>query len=154
MKRTKLRLIFCCILLAGILAFIWGNSAMPGETSGGLSDWLGSVLSLVLPFLSSEQGLHFLRKAAHFSEFAALGMTLAWLFGMVMKKKPLKGLLPPVCGAAAACVDEFIQIFSPGRYSSMVDVGIDCCGVITGCLVLWLCLVLYIQINKKRAAQI
>ena len=154
MKRTKGRLILCCILLTGILAFIWGNSAMPGETSGDLSNWVGDILSFFLPFLTTETGLHLLRKAAHFSEFAALGMAFGWLFGMVMVKKHWRYLFPVGCGAAVACVDEFIQIYSPGRYSSIVDVGIDCSGVITGCLVLWLCLVVLTQLKKKRAAQI
>lgn len=152
MVKTKTRLILCCLLLTAILAFIWGNSAMPGEASGELSDWVGAVLSVLLPFLSSETGLHLLRKAAHFSEFAALGMSFGWLFGMVMTKKHWRCLLPVICGAAAACVDECIQIFSPGRYCSIVDVGIDCGGVITGCLVLWAFFAILTRIKNKRAA--
>lgn len=154
MKRTKIRLTLCCILTALILTFIWGNSAMPGEASGDLSDWVGEILSFFLPFLTTETGLHLLRKAAHFSEFAALGMSFGWLFGMVMAKKNRRYLLPVICGAAAACVDECIQIFSPGRYSSIADVGIDCSGVITGCLILWICFAILTQIKKKRAAQV
>lgn len=154
MKRTKLRLTLCCILTALVLAFIWGNSAMPGEASGDLSGWVGEIFSLFLPFLTTETGLHLLRKAAHFSEFAALGMSFGWLFAMVMAKKQWKRLLPLGCGAAAACVDECIQIFSPGRYSSIVDVCIDCSGVLTGCLILWLCIAILTKIKKKRAAQI
>lgn len=142
MKRTNGRLTLCCILLAAILAFIWGNSALPGQESGALSGWVGQFLSKILPFLSTDQGLHFLRKAAHFSEFAALGMVLSWLFGMVARRRAWQFSLPPVCGAAAACIDETIQIFSPGRYSSIIDVMIDCAGVLTGCLVLLLLLAL------------
>ena len=143
---TKKRLILCCTLLVALLAFIWGNSALPGQESGALSDWLGKFLSKFLPFLATESGLHFLRKAAHFSEFAALGMSFFWLFGMTVKKAPLRYSLPVVCGAAAACIDETIQIFSPGRNCSIADVGIDCAGVITGCLVL----LLLWKITQKR----
>lgn len=150
MRRTKARLTICGILLTAILAFIWGNSAMPGETSGALSDWVGELLSLIHPFLATEPGLHFLRKAAHFSEFAALGMTLAWMFGMVARRKPWQLSLPALCGAAAAGIDETIQIFSPGRCSSIVDVFIDCSGVLTGCLVL---LLLFTLASKKKNGQ-
>lgn len=136
MQRTKARVILCSVFLVAILSFIWGNSAMPGESSGALSDWVGALLGKIAPFLTTEAGLHFLRKAAHFSEFAALGMTLGWMFGMVSQRKIWKCTMPVLCGAAAACIDETIQIFSPDRYSSIVDVLIDCSGVLTGCLVL------------------
>lgn len=152
MKRTNKRLALCCALLAAILAFIWGNSAMPGETSGALSGWVGKLLSKVLPFLATENGLHILRKLAHFSEFAALGMTLGWLFGMSVKRPLWRYALPLLCGAAVACIDETIQIFSPGRYCSIADVGIDCAGVLTGTLVLYLLFTALCYLRKKNGA--
>ena len=148
MERTNTRLTLCCILLTAILAFIWGNSALPGQESGALSDWVGDFLSKFLPFLTTESGLHFLRKAAHFSEFSALGMTLSWLFAMVSRHKVWQRSLPLLCGAAAACIDETIQIFSPGRYSSIVDVLIDFSGVLTGCLVLLIAVKLFSKIAE------
>ena len=136
MKRTKLRLALCIGMTVLLLGFIWGNSALPAEESGGLSGGLLEFLARFLPFLRGEGGEHFLRKAAHFSEFAALGLCLAWLFGMLRGR-----LLPAVlCGMAAACVDECIQIFSPGRASSLWDVALDSTGVVTGVLVLFLLL--------------
>lgn len=155
MIRTRKRLTLCIILLVAILAFIWGNSAMPGETSGALSGWLGDILSTLFPILATENGLHILRKIAHFSEFAALGIILSWLFGMTAERPHWRYALPLLCGAAAACIDEIIQIFSPGRYCSPVDVGIDCAGVLTGCLILQL---LYLVIcrtgfnNSKKSS--
>lgn len=152
MVRTKKRLTLCSIFLVAILAFIWGNSAMPGQTSGALSGWVGELLSKVLPFLATENGLHFLRKAAHFSEFAALGMVLSWLFGMVSRRKSWQYSLPLLCGGAAACIDESIQIFSPGRYSSIIDVLIDCSGVLTGILVLYFLFHIFRHFRRKKAA--
>ena len=150
MKRTKKRLTLCCTFLVAILAFIWGNSALPGQTSGALSGWVGQLLSKFLPFLTTESGLHILRKLAHFSEFAVLGMVLCWLFCMVTEQKLWKHLLPMLCGAAAACIDETIQIFSPGRYCSIVDVGIDTSGVLTGMIVLYLGYAVYTRIRQKQ----
>ena len=136
MKRTKPRLITAFTLLVLLLGFIWGNSAMPGQTSGQLSGWVGDFLQSILPFLDLGTGLGktILRKLAHFSEFAALGICLGWIFGMLKPSFPL----PWLCGTAVACVDEIIQIFSPGRYPSIVDVGIDSAGVLTGVSVLLL----------------
>ena len=76
MKRTKTRLFLSGAMIVGILCFIWGNSLLPGKDSGELSGFVGMLLQKLLPFLNlqSETGMHFLRKAAHFSEFAALGI--------------------------------------------------------------------------------
>ncbi len=134
MRRTKPRLIGCWACLSALLAFIWINSALPGQTSGEWSGLISRILGSIFPFLSpeSENGQHLIRKLAHFSEFAALGMCLMWLFGMLLKKRWPGFLLPFACGVAAAAIDETIQIFSPGRYSSIVDVAIDSAGVLTG----------------------
>ena len=150
MKRTKKRLTLCTVLLTAVLAFIWGNSAMPGETSGALSGWLGEILSHISPIFATENGLNVLRKIAHFSEFAALGMCLGWLFGMVMELKTLKYSLPFICGVVSAFVDETIQIFAPGRYCSIVDVGIDTAGVLTGMACLILGYTVYKRLRKTQ----
>lgn len=153
MKKTKLRLILCCTGLAAILAFIWGNSAMPGETSGELSGWVRDLLCKLLPFLDleSENGIHFLRKAAHFSEFAALGFFFAWFWGMLVGKPSLRYSLPVICGICVAAIDETIQIFSPGRFCSIKDVGIDSCGVLVGFLLL--CALVWLFHKCKKDAQ-
>ena len=152
MIKTKNRLTLCIILLTAVLTFIWGNSAMPGRDSGALSNWVGALLGRIAPFLTTEAGLHFLRKAAHFSEFAALGMVLSWLFGMTVARRVWACLLPLACGAATACIDETIQIFSPGRYSSIIDVLIDCSGVLTGICVLYFFFHIFRRFRRKKAA--
>ena len=138
MKRTNKRMALCVTLLVLLLTFIWGNSLLPGEDSGALSGLVGQVLGTLLPFLdfSTQIGGFILRKFAHFSEFAALGMVLTWLFGMTQHNKCLLFALPVLCGTSAACIDETIQIFSPDRHASLVDVSIDSTGVLTGTLVL------------------
>lgn len=134
MRRTKPRLSICCLCLTALLAFIWINSALPGQTSGEFSGLFSKILGTILPFLSpnSKYGPNLIRKIAHFSEFAALGMCLMWLFGMCIQKRWPGMLVPFGCGVAAACIDETIQIFSPGRHCSPIDVTIDSAGVLTG----------------------
>ncbi len=134
MIRTKKRMAVCCILTALCLVFIWGNSLLPGEISGAISDEVEHILEMLLPEgeILPEESAFPLRKVAHFTEFTALGLCLTWLFGMLRK-----GRLPAfLCGAAAACVDETIQIFVPDRGPGLRDVGIDTCGVLTGLFLL------------------
>lgn len=152
MKKTKSRLLLCAVYLTAVLCFIWGNSLLPGEDSGELSGFVGSVLQAILPILnlSSEQGMHLLRKFAHFSEFAALGLGFAWLFGMLFKKWLPSLLLPLVCGITAAGIDETIQIFSPNRGPGLKDVAIDSAGVLTGVAFLTLVHILLIKIRKRN----
>ena len=121
MKRTKKRMILCILLLAAVLSFIWGNSLASGETSGNLS---GKIMQWINTVLRLDEGgadiLHrLIRKGAHFTEFACLGLLLTWLFGMM-----------------AACVDETIQVFVPDRGPSPVDIWIDTCGVAAGIVIL------------------
>ena len=135
MKRTDKRLRLCITLLVCNLIFIWGNSLLPGEVSGAFSDWVRSVLSrLFLGGPTSSAGGGLLRKVAHFSEFAALGMCLAWLHGMLQKGK----LRPFFWGVLAAALDETIQAFVPDRGPSIRDVCIDSAGVLTGIILLWM----------------
>ena len=150
MKKTKSRLVICSVLVVLVLGVIWGNSCMTGESSGRFSAWVGSILSTILPFFSpeSEIGHFILRKIGHFSEFAALGLLLSWLYGMLMQRKWLMLGLPLISAMAAATIDETIQIFTPGRHSSIVDVCIDSSGALTGILLLHLCWLIVRKLRK------
>ena len=134
MKCTDKRLRLCIALLICNLIFIWGNSMLPGEISGAFSDWVKSTLARILRIgLINASGGGLLRKIAHFTEFAALGMLLAWLHGMLQKGK----LRPFLWGVAAASMDETIQCFVPERGPGIRDVCIDSAGVLTGIILLW-----------------
>lgn len=136
MKRTDKRLKIATWLLICILIFIWGNSLMPGEVSGAISGKVKELVAKLLPMGPDEGdgGGHLIRKLAHFTEFAALGATLGWLFGMLNLGK----LRPFGCGVAAAAIDETIQRFVPDRGPSIWDVCLDSCGVLTGIVLLYL----------------
>lgn len=149
-KRTAPRMRLCIICLLLILTFIWGNSLLPGISSGALSDSVNAMLQKLFPFLFSGEGSGSgqLRKLAHFSEFALLSICLSWLFGMLRSR--LTKQIPPVllCGIAAACIDESIQRFIPGRSGNLTDVCIDSAGIITGILVFTIGY--YITINTNQ----
>ena len=134
MKRTDKRLRLCVTLLICNLIFIWGNSLLPGEISGAFSDWVKAILARILPMGPDDgTGGGLLRKAAHFTEFTALGMCLAWLHGMLQKGR----VRPFLWGVLAAAADETIQCFVPDRGPGIKDVCIDSAGVLTGIILLW-----------------
>ena len=151
MKRTKKRMILCCVLVLVLLAFIWGNSVRTGSESGAMS---GSILAWINGLLHLDETcaerLHLvIRKMAHFTEFACLGALLAWLFGMMGEKKGHLICMPLFFGMMAACVDETIQVFIPDRGPSLIDVWIDTAGAAAGITFL-LIGYNYIRKNKNR----
>lgn len=133
---TQRRLRISAVLIGLLLTFIWGNSLMSGEVSLAFSQWAKHVLAWLLPWDLPvvEEGSGLLRKLAHFAEFAALGMCLAWRNGM-RKKAPHWAFL---CGAAAAALDETIQCFVPGRGPAVKDALLDSGGVLTGMFFIYL----------------
>jgi len=128
MIRTEKRLRLCIALLCGVLTFIWGNSLLPAPVSQALSDWVKAVLFGPPSGNAAGSGSGLLRKIAHFTEFCALGMCLAWLHGMLRKKT----LLSLMWGLCAACVDETIQCFVPNRGPGIPDILLDTAGVAVG----------------------
>ena len=111
------------------LALIWGNSLVSGADSGALSGGVLAFLGRFLPVLLTETGHTFLRKAAHFSEFALLGLLYGGRYALTRGNVRVSVM---GFGLAVACIDETIQIFTPGRASSLIDVWIDTLGFACG----------------------
>ena len=149
-RKTSKKLLWCRILICLNLAFIWGNSLLPGALSSALSSWVQTVLGAILPQAEQSQGGFLLRKLAHFSEFACLGLLCAWFFAMRCRRKGRIAGKALLTGSLAACTDELIQLFSPGRCSSPVDVGIDTAGAAVGIAVLFLGHTLYSKRTIKK----
>ena len=136
MIRSRKRLQLCTALLCVNLIFIWGNSLLPGSISGALSDWLKDLLAPLLGQGPGGGGGGLLRKAAHFTEFACLGICLRWLFGMLQEKKLPQLLFPLIIAIIVASIDETIQIFVPDRGPGIKDVLLDTSGAIIGIAIL------------------
>lgn len=133
-RRTNRRMFVCLCLICLNLTFIWGNSLLHGPASAALSQWFHDFLnSLVsLEFTQPEQGHGLLRKLAHFSEFMLLGINLSWLLAMLTDNRKYRISLAVFFGWIAACTDETIQRFVPGRNGNLTDISIDTAGVIVG----------------------
>ena len=126
------------VLLALNLALIWGNSLLPGTESAKLSRWVSEIFAGLFgtESLGGISGEGLLRKAAHFAEFACLGMLLTQIL-IKREKKNRAPVIPALLGCLlAACLDETIQIFVVGRGSSLLDVWIDFSGAAVGMMIL------------------
>lgn len=138
----KKRLLFALLLLLTIfwLAVIFGFSDQSGTESGGLSRLIAEPVTNFLIRLSGElsadeQATLYMkvdgavRIAAHFTEYAILGMLLTLLCQMIHLNWMW---IPWVIGTLYAVTDEWHQSFSPGRTSDPRDVVIDSLGVLCG----------------------
>ena len=143
------RLLLFVILTLLIVAFIWSNSCKSGEESGAQSGRLTRFLQGILDptgKIPQESFHHFVRKAAHFTEFAALGLSLCGLFRAIFRDTGRAHFAMPVLlSLMVAVADEYIQLFT-GRGSAVADVVLDFSGALFGLAAGLLILFLY----KKR----
>ena len=133
------------ILLGIILLFIWDNSMQNGGSSDGFSLLFAEIFVPIVNKLGFHGNIwtlnRIVRKLAHLTEFTILGGVLYTIlrryitYGTVIKTIGL--------GMLIASLDEFIQLFSPGRSSQSSDVLIDTVGIIIGILLVKL--VYYIE---------
>ena len=116
-----------------IFSFSLQSGEESGKLSGGIVAW---IVSLFFPddFAHIEL-VHFLvRKAAHFTEYLILGILLSLTVREAKWIKPV--LIPWGIGTCVASCDETIQLFSDGRAGQITDVMLDSSGVLTGCMIL------------------
>ena len=137
MKRFRIILFSALVLLT--VCFIFSNSV---QSRGASIERSSTVMAWIKPLLDPHDRIsdsvfhHYLRKAAHFTEFAALGFFLMGLSDSFAWKRKNRGrLLLPLLGAlCVAASDETIQLFSSARGPGIRDVLIDFCGASFGIL--------------------
>ena len=120
-----------------MLLFIWSNSLAGSKQSNAISGWVEKLLKpLVDPNgkIPAKVFNYEVRKAAHVTEYAILGMLLVWL-SVPIKRQNVWLLLFTVL--ITAVVDETIQIFT-GRTSQVQDIWIDFFGAGAGMLIVYL----------------
>lgn len=146
------------ILWAATLALmmvIFGFSAQSGEESGSVSaiitepltelvaDRMDEELSEAEEQMLYSQIDHYVRKTAHFCEYALLGLLLHLLcrsYGLLQR------WIPWLIGTVYAATDELHQIYQPNRSGQISDVVLDSAGVFAGILFIWL----MIQYRRKK----
>lgn len=133
-------------LLLALYGIIFRFSAQDGEASGSLSQFFSEKCVGILNSLSGagwsdvkriELAAYFehpIRKLAHFSEYACMGILVYMLWSQWMKRGKRLYLLTVIWVFLSAACDEFHQYFVPGRYASLADVLLDTCGGAFGML--------------------
>ena len=136
-KRRVLSAVLICLCTATV-AFIWGNSMLGSKASSNVSNSvLGALDPIIRRFGIVSKDDLWLRKLAHFTEFAAFGAELLFL-AAVRRRLGLQAASNCAFAALlAALTDETIQLIS-GRNSQVLDVLLDFSGALTGILIAWL----------------
>lgn len=161
-KPTKRQVIALLLILCtlGAQLFIFSNSLKGGEESAKQS---GAVVEVVRPSVeqilpavkvepTEDNVVRFVRKAAHFLEFALLGFLCCVTARYFTKKKSVFLTVPFGYCVLTALADEGIQLFSQGRAGRFTDVLIDSGGALTGLLFAFGCIALagWIKNRKKE----
>ena len=151
-KKNDGKILLSLLAVLAVMALIFVFSAQTGEQSGRTSGHIvTAILRIIVPELDQrtpaeqERIYHFcsllVRKGAHFSVFALLGVTLMLHITALRQRFTVKcgWLWAWGIGILYAGSDEFHQTFVSGRGPALLDVGIDSCGVIAGVLLVLLC---------------
>lgn len=147
------------VLLVLLYGAIFSLSAQDGETSGSLSMKVSGKCTEILEDLSGEEwdsqketemaeGLEKpLRKMAHFTEYAYMGVLVYLLWAQWLSKRKSLYVISAAWVFVSAVLDEFHQSFVPGRFAGFSDVCIDMFGGIVGVV-----FVLFVQkaLHRKR----
>ena len=158
-QKTSKRVIIFRVLVILWMIVIFLFSAADGDESSKTSGWVGRMIGSILhsdfeDWAEEEQQAYAekieypIRKAAHATEYAVLALLF---FGALTFEGKKRYLFSWIFTVIYACTDEFHQIFVPGRAGRMFDVMIDSSGVMTGVLLMTLCLLIIRLIRKKIA---
>lgn len=141
--KAKKTLSLLAVIAVAIMIFLF--SAQPGEDSaklsGGITEALLTTMVPDYPSMSEEEKRPYeesaelaVRKAAHFSEFALLALTLVWHMYYVRPRfGPGRLLLWAwIIATLYAGTDELHQMFVDARGPALMDVGIDSLGALAG----------------------
>ena len=160
MDKAKKRMpLISGLLLLVLYIFIFGFSEQDGETSGSISLSLsrygvelwsrlnGRHFSELLLQSMADYFEHPLRKAAHFAEYALMGILVSCFLYTFIKSVKKRYILSVFWVFISAALDELHQYFVPGRWASFADVLLDTCGGAVGAA---LCCMFLYQTRKRK----
>lgn len=154
-SHSKTATILLALLIFQML-FIFAMSSFGPDSSNAQSNFFVNLISGLVPNLKTSTSasafdlktlIFFVRKTAHFTEYAILGLLFYLnlrhhsnqkqsLRNHSSKKQSLKLFaLAILFSALYACTDEFHQLFVPGRTGQPFDVLVDTLGATFGCLI-------------------
>lgn len=153
MKQNRRIFLFALLSLLAV-GFIFSNSLDTRDTSNQKSN---AIVDEVKPVVDPQDTIprgtfnHYVRKSAHFLEFAALGFCLMGLSDAIGRKRRIPRVPAALLAALlVASTDETLQFFAAGRGPGVKDVLIDCLGATCGLLLMLLCLKIEKDIREKQ----
>ena len=141
--RRKYMWLVCGLFVAWTL-MIFSRSMQPAAISKQESE---VVQELLHHSFSMELTVHRVRKSAHLSEFAVLGVLAQLMFGGLCRRWKESALFAVMTSLVIALCDETIQLFAFGRSGQVEDIWLDLCGAVSGVLVV---LVFRFLVQRKR----
>lgn len=148
-KRKRIFLVLTIIWMLIISTFSSRTGDLSATDSGKIGMLMGQIFVPGFENWSQEKQTEFaekidypIRKTAHATEYAILGMLLVGAYVDREKTRRARILFPWLIGTAYAATDEFHQLFVPGRSGQISDVCLDSVGVFTGVLILWIIIAL------------
>ncbi len=154
-KKRRFAITTVGVLTALNIIFIWVNSSMSADDSAAKSSFFAKLLSHIFQdaeFVTLEL---FVRKLAHFTEFACLGMLSILLLYFIFDadlRRTWSMTAAPVLGCLfVASTDETIQVFSD-RGNSVYDVILDLSGSVFAIIIFYAAALLFTSISRRCAA--
>ncbi len=157
----KILCVCCFVLAAANIAFIFllssesptvSNSRSVSLTEGFLhtvdpsrEDFGSLSEDSILSFFH-----HYIRKFAHFAEYASLGFLTCMGFQCTAVKKIMKPFIPGVISVITAMADEIYQTTIPGRAAMVTDVLTDTGGAVFGILLACLIAAAAVRIARRH----
>ncbi len=149
-----------CGLLFFFLSIIWMTvififSAQTGSDSTNMSrNFITNFVIKIFPLKLDNESMEILdfiiRKLAHFTEYAILGMFITLtLMTINVKINKYRLFMATVLCCLYAISDEFHQMFTDGRTPALRDVVIDTVGGFVGSLIVFLSI--YFLLYKERS---
>lgn len=163
MKQNILRIIFL-LLLVTTFATIFHFSSQIGETSDEVSRGVLRKLIDTFPYTKGlseetklklvEHGNPIIRKLAHFSIYALVGVWIMSFMSTFQTRLYKKWILSMLVGVSYAGLDEYHQGFVADRGPSLVDVGIDSLGVLTGIFIVLIIISVYKALKSDKKVKV
>lgn len=148
------------LLLLTTFATIFKFSSQIAEESDDISNGVLRKIIDVFPYTKElseeikikmvEHGNPIIRKLAHFFIYALVGVWIMAFMSTFDIRLYKKWIISMLVGVLYAASDEFHQSFVPGRGPSIVDVGIDSLGVLTGILAVLIIISIYRALKSDK----
>ncbi len=157
MKKKHLSWLPAILMMLVIFSFSSKPASVSGENSLRIADYVMSLYEKITDSHVEELNYdrllildHYIRKAAHVTEYAILAAAICLPLWIRRIKGGKLWFLAVLISAAYAASDEFHQRFVPGRSGEFKDVMIDTSGAAMGAFLFLLAAAMFRRFKNRR----